>query len=329
MWIAEALQRAEAESLAASGLARTTVQGKSLVNSAGRRVHGASSRAEFSMTCADRGAHAETTGGAAASSSIQCFVDQIDANAVIEDAVRAAVRSRDPKPVEAGLQNVVLEPAAVAALLTYAGHFGFGAQEVHEGRSFMAGRMGETLFSPGLSIVDDPAHSLLRGWRFDGEGTPVQRTELVRNGTLQGPVTDARWAERLGLANTGHGHSQPSSGGPVPKAMAIEAGAASMEDLVSSVGDGIYVRQLHYVNAVEPRDLVLTGMTRGGTFRIRDGKVEEPLRNLRFTQSLVASLASVLGVGSAPKRCGSLMGDEVIVPALAIRDFKFTSTVPA
>lgn len=326
-WIDAALQRAETLELAASGLARTTVQGRSLVNSAGRRVHGASSRAEFSVTCADRGAHAETTGGAAASSSIQCFVDQVDAGAVIEDAVSAAIRSREPKPVEAGPQNVVLEPAAVAALLSYAGQFGFGAQEVHEGRSFMAGRLGEALFSPSLSIVDDPTHPLRRGWRFDGEGAPVRRTELVRSGTLQGPVTDDRWARRLGIPNTGHGVPQPSSEGPVPVAMAIEPGSATLDDLVAEVGDGIYVRQLHYVNAVEPRDLVLTGMTRGGTFRIRDGRVSEPLRNLRFTQSLVASLASIIGIGNAPKRCGSLMGGEVIVPAIAIRNFKFTSTV--
>lgn len=327
-WIAAALERAESERLAASGLARTTVQGRSLISSTGRRVHGASSRAEFSVTCADRGAHAETTGGSASSSSIQCFVDQIDAQAVIEDAVSASIRSREPQHVKAGPQNVVLEPAAVAALLSYAGQFGFGAQEVHEGRSFMAGRLGEALFSPSLSIVDDPAHPLRRGWRFDGEGAPVQRTELVRAGTLQGPVTDDRWAKRLGVPNTGHGISQPSSAGPVPVAMAIEPGTATMAELASAAGDGIYVRQLHYVNAVEPRDLLLTGMTRGGTFRIRDGKVAEPLRNLRFTQSLVASLASILGVGSAPRRCGSLMGGEVIVPALAIRDFKFTSTVP-
>ena len=327
-WISEALGRAESESLAASGLARTAVQGKTLVNSAGRRVHGAASRAEFSVTCADGGAHAESTGGSASSSSIQCFVDQIDAGAVIEDAVGAAVRSRDPKPVEAEVQNVVLEPAAVAALLSYAAHFGFGAQEVQEGRSFMSGRLGESLFSPSLSIVDDPAHSLRRGWRFDGEGTPVHRTELVRDGALVAPVTDARWAARLGQPNTGHGAAQPSAAGPVPRALAIEPGTSSMDDLVSAAGDGIYLRQLHYVNVVEPQDLVLTGMTRGGAFRIRDGKVEEPLQNLRFTQSLVASLASLLGVGAAAKRCGSLMGDEVIVPALALRDFRFTSTVP-
>jgi len=111
--------------------------------------------------------------------------------------------------------------------------------------------------------------------------------------------------------------------------MVIEPGQASMDELVAAVGDGIYIRQLHYVNAVEPRDLVLTGMTRGGTFQIRGGKVQEPIRNLRFTQSLVASLASILGVGSEAKRCGSLMGKEVVVPALAIRNFRFTSTVPA
>ena len=59
--------------------------------------------------------------------------------------------------------------------------------------------------------------------------------------------------------------------------------AASLDELAELVGDGIYVTRLHYLSVVEPREGVLTGMTRDGTFRIRDGKVAEPLVNLRFT----------------------------------------------
>jgi PmbA protein len=59
------------------------------------------------------------------------------------------------------------------------------------------------------------------------------------------------------------------------------------------VGDGIHITRLHYLSVVSPRDGIVTGMTRDGTFRIRDGKRAEPLVNLRFTVSVPEMLADV------------------------------------
>ncbi len=109
----------------------------------------------------------------------------------------------------------------------------------------------------------------------------------------------------------------------------MEPGSSSREDLLAAVGDGLLVRQLHYVNIVEPQTLALTGMTRGGTFRIRDGEVAEPVRNLRFTQSLVESLRNVVAVGDRTERSGSLMGGEVVAPAVVVQGFQFTSRADA
>jgi predicted Zn-dependent protease len=72
--------------------------------------------------------------------------------------------------------------------------------------------------------------------------------------------------------------------------------AESTEELAELVGNGIYVTRLHYLGVVNPREGVLTGMTKDGTFRIRDGKVAEPLVNLRFTVALPDLLADVLGL---------------------------------
>ena len=66
-----------------------------------------------------------------------------------------------------------------------------------------------------------------------------------------------------------------------------------MDDLVAVVDDGIYVTRVHYLGIVDPRDGVLTGMTRDGTFRIRGGKIAEPLVNLRFTVAIPDLLADV------------------------------------
>ncbi|MFT6108261.1 MAG: putative Zn-dependent protease [Planctomycetota bacterium] len=328
-WVGEALKRAEAEGLLASGLARTTVMSRSLLNSCGRRVHGATSRAEFAVTCTDGGAAGEARGGSAASSSIACFVDQVEVDRVIEDAVGAAVASRAPQPIDPDAWTVLLEPAAVSALLSMATEAGLGARSYGEGSSFMAGHLGERLFPENVSLVDDPLHPALRGWRFDGEGAARGRTSLVDGGQLVTPVTDSRWARKLDMPNTGHGVPQPSAQGPSAEYLVLEAGSSSREDLLAAVGDGLLVRQLHYVNIVEPQTLALTGMTRGGTFRIRDGQLAEPVQNLRFTQSLVESLQNVVAVGDRAERSGSLMGGEVVAPALVIKGFRFTSRAEA
>ena len=85
--------------------------------------------------------------------------------------------------------------------------------------------------------------------------------------------------------------------GPLPSALSVSPGAAeSVEELAELVGDGLYITRLHYLGVVHPREGIITGMTRDGTFRIRDGKIAEPLVNLRFTVAVPDFLRDVLGL---------------------------------
>jgi predicted Zn-dependent protease len=108
--------------------------------------------------------------------------------------------------------------------------------------------------------------------------------------------------------------------------------AESTDDLAELVGDGIYVTRLHYLGVVSPREAVLTGMTRDGTFRIRDGQVAEPLVNLRFTVAVPDVLAEVIGLTRETTLVNQTdfyddrwaYGNRV--PALASADFNVTGT---
>ena len=85
--------------------------------------------------------------------------------------------------------------------------------------------------------------------------------------------------------------------GPLPSALSVLPGdAESVEELAELVGDGLYITRLHYLGVVHPREGIITGMTRDGTFRIRDGKIAEPLVNLRFTVAVPDLLRDVLGL---------------------------------
>jgi predicted Zn-dependent protease len=106
--------------------------------------------------------------------------------------------------------------------------------------------------------------------------------------------------------------------------------AESVAELADLVGDGLYITRLHYLGVVHPRDGIITGMTRDGTFRIRDGKVAEPLVNLRFTVAVPDLLRDVLGLTNKVALVNSqnFYGERypygVMAPAVASERFTVT-----
>jgi PmbA protein len=224
--------------------------------------------------------------------------DEIDTAAVAREAVAKAERTHGAVEIEPGRYRAVLEPYALADLLYWFSFDSLNALGFLEERSYFTGRIGERAFDPKLTLVDDgldPA-GLPRG--FDFEGTPKQRVSLVEEGVIRGPVWDRATAAQAGRESTGHAvPATARAWGPLAANLALSPGEAeSTDELAELVGDGIYVTRLHYLSVVNPREGVITGMTRDGTFRIRGGKVAEPLVNLRFTVALPEVLADLPGL---------------------------------
>src|SRR5208337_4840706 len=113
----------------------------------GVRAYHSSTGAQFQavVTCGDGSGFAED----------QAFaLGQLDARRVIRDSVAKAVRSRDPRPIDAGEIDVVLEPAAVGSLVAMLGYLGFGAKALQEGQSFMTGKLGQKITGDAITIID-------------------------------------------------------------------------------------------------------------------------------------------------------------------------------
>lgn len=225
-------------------------------------------------------------------------VAELDPAEVAEEAAAKASRTRDAQQAEPARYRAVLEPYAIAELLYYFSFDGFNGLALLEERSFFAGRIGERAFDPRVTLFDDALDPKGLPTAFDFEGTPKQRVAIVEDGVIRGPVWDRTTAARAGRESTGHAlPAAERAFGPVPTAVTMAPGEAeSVEELAELVGDGIYVTRLHYLGVVNPREGVITGMTRDGTFRIRGGKVAEPLVNLRFTVSMPDLLADVPGL---------------------------------
>jgi PmbA protein len=223
---------------------------------------------------------------------------EIDPAAVAREAVEKAARTRGAVDVPSAHYRAVLEPYAIAELLYYTAFDMFNGQALLEERSWFAGRIGQRVFDPKVTLVDDALDPRGLPRAFDFEGTPKVRVVLVEEGVIRDTVWDRATAARAGRASTGHALPIDSrSYGAFASAVAMAPGEAeSTDELAELVGDGIYVTRLHYLGVVNSREGVITGMTKDGTFRIRDGKVAEPLVNLRFTVSMPDLLADVPGL---------------------------------
>jgi PmbA protein len=259
---------------------------------------------------------------------------EIDPGAVAREAAAKAERTKGAGDLEPGVYRVVLEPYAFADLLEYFSHDSFGALGLLEERSYFSGRIGERIVHERISIADDPLNPRGLPKAFDFEGTPKQRVDLIENGFARGVAWDRATAaqSRNGALTTGHaGPVESRDWGPLPYSLSVAPGdAGSTEELAELVEDGIYITRLHYLGVVHPREGVVTGMTRDGTFRIRDGKVAEPLLNLRFTVAVPDLLAEVYGLTEKVSLVNSqnFYGERypygVLVPALAAARFTIT-----
>ncbi len=260
--------------------------------------------------------------------------DGIDAAAVGREASEKAARTRDAKTIDPAPYRAVLEPYALADLIGYFSFDGFSANGLLEGRSYLAGRLGEKIVDEKVSISDDALDPRGLPKRFDFEGVPKQRVPLIENGVAKGVVWDRTSAARAGEGHETTGHAPPHvyrQYGPLTFALSVAGGEVdSLDELCELVGDGIYVTRLHYLGVVDPREGVITGMTRDGTFRIRDGKVAEPLVNLRFTVSVPQLLEDVPGLGrettlvNASDFYGERYPIGTLVPAIATARFNIT-----
>jgi predicted Zn-dependent protease len=263
-------------------------------------------------------------------------VAQLDPVGISLAAEEKRARTAGAVEIEPGDHAAVLEPWAFAELLEYFAWDSFGSLGLIEERGYLAGRLGERLFDPKLTITDDPFDPRGLPKAFDFEGSPKSAVTLVEDGVARDVVWDRRSAARAGRTDVATGNAPPpayAAFGAIPWALSVAGGDAdSVDDLLERIGDGIYVTRLHYLSVVEPRQGIVTGMTRDGTFRVRNGKLAEPLVNLRFTVNVPAMLAELPGLTRETRLVNrDQFYDErypfgYLVPALATSRFTITGT---
>jgi predicted Zn-dependent protease len=251
-------------------------------------------------------------------------IDDLDPSAIGRRAADKAVASQAPRDVEPGRFAVVLEPSAVSTLVGFLAWIGFGGRMLLEGRSCLSGREGEHVAAEHVTIYDDAAEAGTLGLPFDFEGVRRERVALIDHGVFQGGVYDLRTARLAGRQATGHALPPPNPEGPFPLNLFMEPGDADVDRMVADTERGLLVTRFHYSNVVHPVESTITGMTRDGTFLIEHGEIAHPVKNLRFTQSILDALRDTSAVGRDTELASEFFFSASRVPALRADAFNFS-----
>lgn len=306
------------DGLLAAGYCDTEGGELAFANSRGQSAVGVHSRATLD------GIHQSSDSAGSGHMTSYCLAD-LAGEAAGAEAARLAHDGAAPGELEPGTYEVVLAPECMATLVYFLAFYGWNAKQHAEGQSFV--ELGSQQFDPALTIDDDPSDQLAVGVAFDADGVTKRAHRLVEAGVSGMLVHDRRTARAAGVESTGHAVAGGDAWGAFPVNMHVRPGTSSPDQLIGSVQRGLFVRSFNYCRILDPRTQVITGLTRNGTFLIENGELARPIKNLRFTQSILEALrpGGVLGVGDDPRLADSEVGAGLVSsPTVHLSGWTFT-----
>ena len=316
--IANILAQCEKERVVGAGLHRTTAAAQARLTRNGNFTYHQSSVGSLSMT-------ARTPDGSSSGYFLRSHPDpeKIPMDQVAREAIRRAVEGRNPQTLAPGVYPVILEAQAVSDVLSYFPG-AFSARPADEGRSAMSGaggktKQGESVFDPQIQLYSDPWNADLPAPPFTGDGLPAEKFHLIREGKVENLVYSRYWAKEK---------DRTATPGPVNFIMAPSGASQSLSELIAGSDRALLITRLWYIRMVNPRSLLVTGLTRDGVWLVENGKIKHPVRNFRFNQSLMQMLGpgNIEAVGPAERVGGAGSPESAwLVPALKLKRFHFTS----
>ncbi len=318
--IAGICKQAASSKLWAAGAFRTDAFEIAVVNSRGVSQY-------HQGTVADLHTVMMNEAGTASGYASACSPDvrSLDSDFVARTAIDKAIRSQNPIAIPPGDYTVILEPSAVANIMQFLAWQTFNALAVHEERSFVRGKRGQSVFSDLITLYDDGSSREGIPSPFDHEGVPRKHTLLIEKGIARDVVYDTFTARRDNVSSTGHSLPAPNVQGPLARNLFIAPGDKSREELIASVPRGVLITRFWYTRVVHPLHVMMTGLTRDGSFLVENGQVSLPVKNLRFTTSYIDALCKTLAVSRDTQLIhDDRMGMSFRAPTLVIDKFSFT-----
>jgi predicted Zn-dependent protease len=312
------IEAARAAGVDSAGYLERSVNGSAYANSRGVFIHERSTGVGFSMT-----ARTAAGRGSGWASTQVTDAGALDLGPVGERAIAKALASRDAIERPAGRTTVVLEAAAARDLLGLLS-WGLDRRDFDEGRSFLNGLVkegedpiGKSLFGERATVFSDPLYAAAPSG-IHQSGLPLERTAWIENGVLKNLPVGRFWAQQKGIAPQ-----------PWPGNLIMPGEGKSLDELIAGVEDGVLITRLWYLRMVQPESLLYTGLTRDGTFAIKDGKIAGPVKNFRFNETPVNVLKNIVASGTPERVLGSESRMPMHVPPLVVENFNLSSVSDA
>jgi predicted Zn-dependent protease len=310
---ADSIGPCKAEKLIAAGFLEDGQSFVAFANSKGN--FGYQRATKFDYTCTVRTEDGRGSGWVARNVK---DADEFDADSDIRIAMRKATESAEAKALEPGKYTVILEPAAAAGLISFMMNF-FDARQADEGRSFLSkkgggNKLGEQVYDPRVNLSADPWDPRAPVMPWDDEGLPREKMDIVKDGKIAALQYSRYWAKKQGQRAVG----QPGN-------LLMAGGDKSTAQLVAGTQKGILVTRTWYIRMVDPQTVLLTGLTRDGTFYIENGQIKHPVKNFRFNESPVIMLNNIEELGRPVRVSDGDASSVMMIPAMKLRDFTFTS----
>jgi len=310
---ADCIEPCRKDKLVAAGFFNDSARFAAIANTKGNYGYQKSTNVDF--TCTVRTDDGRGSGWVARNVG---DVSKFDAKSDIKTAIQKAKGSADAKALEPGKYTVIMEPAASAGLISFM-MFGFDARQADEGRSFLSkkgggNKIGEKVFDERVNIHSDPwdAESAVVPW--DDDGLPRDKMPIVSKGVVDYLQYSRYWAQKQGKK----ANAQPGN-------LIMSGGDKSTADLVKGTKKGVLVTRTWYIRMVDPQTVLLTGLTRDGTFYIENGEIKYPIKNFRFNESPAIMLNNIEELGKPVRVADDESPFIMMIPPMKIRDFTFTS----
>ncbi|MCS7257993.1 MAG: TldD/PmbA family protein [candidate division WOR-3 bacterium] len=250
------------------------------------------------------------------------YFNKIDFEQLAEIACQKALLSQNPQEITPGKYTVLLEPHAVAEMISFLGWLEFGAKAFAEKRSIISKSLGQKITGSNITIYDDFNHPQVNTFPFDYEGVMRKKVTFIEKGVAKGVVFDSFYAHLLKKPNTGHALPAPNPHGPFPSTLILQPGNIPLAKMLGMIEKGILITRFWYTRVVDPDTTTITGLTRDGTFWVENGEIKYGIKNLRFTINIYEVLKNVLAISKETVLSGEFT--QVVAPALLIKDFEFT-----
>lgn len=311
--VAKSLELSRAQNLAAAGFLQDNYSYSAMMNSKGLFAYYPSTNVNFSLTV-------RTNDGKGSGYVARGYSDfsKLDTAAATRIAIQKAKGSAEARAIEPGKYTVILEPTAAAVLLENI-FFNLDARSADEGRSYFSkaggkSRLGDKIVDERVTLYSDPTNPELPASPWSGDGRPQEKTMWIDKGVVKNLAYSRYWAQKQGKKAT-----------PFPNNLIMMGGSASLEDMIKSTQRGILVTKLWYIREVDPQTILLTGLTRDGTFYIENGKIKHPVKNFRFNESPVIMLNNLESLGKPERVVSTESEQNYLIPPMKIREFTFTS----